>query len=464
MNCGVWRLALGAWRGSRATIVLASAGVLAAAGSSRAQSAARLPAPPPGATTATADTLTSEFTTHGLRVILRRNPANDVVAANLYLLGGSRQITPQNAGIEAMILFASERGTRHYSRDALRAAMARTGSTIAIDPGDDWTVFGFRGIRSTFDSTWYVFADRLMAATLAPADVDWAREQMLSGVRQRPDIPDALVESLAESTAFAGHPYALSTVGDERSLTSLTPAMLKAFRAAQFVTSRMLLVVVGNVERPRIEALVARTLGTLPAGSYRWTLPPPLPHSASTAVLVQRPLPTNYLMGFYAGPPANSPDYQALRVAAAVLGGRMFTEIRTRRNLTYAVDAPFEEHAESFGGLYVTTVSPDTTLALMRASVRELQEGLLDPEGLAQIVQQFITDYFMSNETNAQQASFLARAALFEGDYSRAASFVDELQRVTPADVQRVARTYMHDVHWGYVGDTTAVTRERMKF
>jgi hypothetical protein len=57
------------------------------------------------------DTATERFEVAGVRVILRRNVASDVVAANLYLLGGTQQLTPATAGIEALLLTASERGT-----------------------------------------------------------------------------------------------------------------------------------------------------------------------------------------------------------------------------------------------------------------------------------------------------------------------------------------------------------------
>jgi hypothetical protein len=66
------------------------------------------------AVSATADTSTSVFDVGGVHVILRRNTANDVVAANLYLLGGNQQSTPQTAGTEPFLLWVSERGTKHY--------------------------------------------------------------------------------------------------------------------------------------------------------------------------------------------------------------------------------------------------------------------------------------------------------------------------------------------------------------
>ena len=69
--------------------------------------------------------LTTSFEVSGVRVILRQNAANNVVAANLYLLGGARQVTPANAGIEPILLDVSERGTARYAKNALRRAMSR---------------------------------------------------------------------------------------------------------------------------------------------------------------------------------------------------------------------------------------------------------------------------------------------------------------------------------------------------
>jgi zinc protease len=447
----------------RRAVTLAFALLSSLVGGAGAALAQAVPTPAPtAAERAGVDTLTTSFEVSGLRVILRQNTANDVVAANLYLLGGTQQVTADNAGVEPMVLWVSERGTRNYSRDELRRKIAALGSTIVVEPRDDWTMFGFRGIRATFDSTWMIFADRLMNATLDSADVELVRSQVLSGVRQRRDSPDDLVQYLADSVAFAGHPYELSTAGTERSLSRLAVADLKRYRDSQFVTSRMLLVVVGNIDRAKLETLISGTIGKLPPGNYRWAPPSAVGARRATAVFVPRPLPTNYILGYYTGPPSVSSDYQALRIATAVLGGRLFTEIRSRRNLTYAVESPFVERAISSGGLYVTTAYPDSTLALMRQEISNLQRGLVDPDNLRVIVQQFITEYFLNNETNAEQANFLARAQLYQGDYRAAYRFGDELKRVTPEDVRRAAQRYMHDVRFAYVGDTSKVSHEAL--
>jgi zinc protease len=400
-------------------------------------------------------TLTTSFDVSGVHVILRQNDANNVVAANLYFLGGARQVTEANAGIEPILLDVSERGTAHYPKDALRRAMSKLGSEIVVAPSADWTMFGIRSSTEVFDSTWAIFADRVMHPTLAKSEINVVKAQYLSGIRQRRDDPDALVDYLADSITFVGHPYAVSVAGNERSIPAIDSAELREYQRNQFVTSRMLLVVVGNVDRAHIERLVAQSIGQLPRGTYAWSPPPRVPEAQTAVVIERRQLPTNYILGYYSGPLAKGQDYQALRVATSVLTGRMFAEIRTRENLTYDVHAPFVDRAATLGGLYVTTVSPDTTLKLMRAAIVDLQQGMLDPVGLKQLEEQFITEYFLDNETNAAQADFLARSQVYEGDYREADRFVDELKSITPEAVQRVARKYMKGIRFAYVGDPT---------
>jgi zinc protease len=397
--------------------------------------------------------LTTSFDVGGVHVILRQNNANNVVAANLYLLGGSRQVTEANAGIEPILLEISDRGTQRYPKNSLRRKMSRLGSEIVIAPSADWTMFGIRSSAEVFDSTFAIFADRVMHPTLAKSEINLVKAQYLSGIRQRRDDPEALADFLADSMTFVGHPYAVSVVGNEKSIQALDSASLRDYHRTQFVTSRMLLVVVGDIDRAHIERLVTRSIGQLPRGIYKWESPPRIAELPTAVAIERRHLPTNYILGYYSGPLASGRDYQALRVATSVLTGRMFAEIRTRQSLTYQVEAPFVDRAATVGGLSVSTVSPDTTLKLMRAAITELQQGMLDPAGLKQLEEQFITEYFLDNETNAAQADFLARSQLYAGDFRVADRFMDEVKSVTPEDVQRVARKYMKGFRFAYVGD-----------
>ncbi len=405
---------------------------------------------------------TTRFDVAGVRVI-HRQTENNLVVVNLYLLGGVALATPATAGLEALTLEVTERGTRKYPGDRLRRAMARTGSEIGVVPHEDWTVYGLRTTTDRLDSTWNIYTDRLLQPLFTAEDFAFVRDNRLAAVRQRADSPEAQLEYLADSVAFAGHPYALSVVGTERSLASLTREQVVAFHREHLVTSRMLLVVVGNITRERLAEMVRQSLGTLPAGNYVWRAPAHGRERPGSAVHIEgRRLPTNYILGWWEGPPADHPDVPALRVASAILSGRMFGEIRSRRNLTYAVESRFRDRAITSGGLYVSTTRPDTTLALMRNEIRTLQLYALNTKSLRPLIQQFLTEYFLDNETSGAQADFLARAELYRGDYRAAERFVADLRAVTGEDVQRVARQYMKNVRFAYVGNPSQVNRFRL--
>lgn len=413
--------------------------------------------PAPEAAAPVPDATTISFDAGGVKVILRRSGVGGLVAANLYLLGGTRQVTPVTAGIEPLLLDASEHGTRSYPRDVLRRRMSQLGSGIVIEPAHDWTMFGFRTTTDRFDSTWAIWAERLMYPALPEREVELTRQRLLAALAQRRDDPDALARYLADSIAFAGHPYGIPVSGTEQSIRSISVEDLRRYHAAEVVTSRMLLVVVGDVEKEQLEAAVRRTLATLPRGEYTWTLPPPLPRVGPAVVTEHRRLPTNYILGYFAGPLANERDAVVLRIVTTALTGRMFAEIRTRQNLTYDVHSPYLERAATAGGLYVSTAFPERTLRLMQAAVRDLKMETLDPLGLRRMEAHYITDYFLENETSAAQANFLARAEIYRGDWRAGERFVDELRTVTPEQVQRTARRYIRDIRFAYVGDTAQI-------
>ena len=280
---------------------------------------------------------------------------------------------------------------------------------------------------------------------------------MITGAYQSDADPDVAVRRLADSLLFANHPYRLDPGGSPNSLVNLTTAAVRVYHDQQVVQSRMLVVVVGNMDRATLESAIRATLATLPVGAYAWEPPPALTPAPQRVAALPRRLATNYILGYYPGPRAGTLDYSALRIATAILSGRMFAEVRSRRHLAYAVEAPFLERAVAVGGLYVTTTDPAAALDAMAIEVQRLKTTLVDPDGLRTLVGQFITDYFLKNETNADQASFLARAELYDGDYRKAATFVSALRVVTPEDVRRVAILYMHDMRFGFVGDTSKV-------
>ena len=431
------------------SVALALTAVAAACGPRKAEQIA--------ATTAdgrlvSVDSVTDMYDASGIRVIQRRNAANPVVAVDVYLLGGLREVTPATQGRERLLLTASQYGTTHYPGGEARAALRRTGSRIVVESEEDWTNFGFRGVRSEFDSTWNVFADRLMHPTLAARDVNRTRERLIGGVRQRFNSPDGAITAIADSFAFDGHPYALSPFGTETSLATLDSAALAHFADERMMRSRMLVIVVGDVDRPAVEQAIARTFAVLPAGDYHWALPERA-HLDRRVKLVQRQMPVNYVLGIYQGPAASARDYASFRVAVAMLGSMVTQAVREERGLSYAAYAPFYDRGIGAGGLYASTNQPLAALDEMHDQVLKMRNFPADYPSSG-FTKQFVLDYLAQNSTSADQAAALARAQLYRGDYHLAMKEMDDIRRVSSASIAAAARNYFTDMRFVYLGDT----------
>jgi zinc protease len=240
---------------------------------------------------------------------------------------------------------------------------------------------------------------------------------------------------------------------------------VRRYADAQLVRSRLLVVVVGNIERARIEAAVRRTLTGLPQGRYVWTLPPAAPAQAQAAArqgaatLVARPFATNYVLGVFHGPPASSRDVPAFRVATALYGSRLHYAVREERGLSYAAHAPFIDRGVTGAVMYVSTHAAARgarrRAAAARGAARAGERGV----SMRYFTDQFVGEYLAENMTSAAQAGFLARAELYEGDYRRATHAMDALRGVTPGEVRAAASRYLVRPHFVYLGDTTRVDR-----
>ena len=75
--------------------------------------------------------LVSEFDVNGLKVLVKRRPGSATVAAGLFLRGGTKNLTAQNAGLEGFMLNVATEGSQKFPREVMRRELARTASNIS---------------------------------------------------------------------------------------------------------------------------------------------------------------------------------------------------------------------------------------------------------------------------------------------------------------------------------------------
>lgn len=401
--------------------------------------------------------LVSEFDVNGLKVLMKRREGSLTVAAGLFFRGGATNINAQNAGIESLMLSASTEATTGFPREKMRSELSRMGTVIGSSSSNDYSVLSLACTRMHFDRSWQLFTDVVLRPSFTKEDVSLVQHRLVVSLSDNSDNPDEYLQQLQERVAYAGHPYLNPTEGTPETVAKLTLDDLRRYHEKLMETSRLLLVIVGDLNSSEVRDLVASSLGKLPRGSYKPEQVPQLAFDKSSVDVTPRDLPTNYIQGLFTAPSLTSPDIYAMRVASSLLRDRVFEEVRIKRNLSYAPDAFLRTQAANVGGLYVTAVDANQSIRIMLSEISRLQHEPVSAEDIQSVVAQYLTTYYLGQETNAAQAAELAQYELIGGGWRNSVDVLEKLTAVTPADIQRVSEKYMRNIRFVVLGNPRSI-------
>ncbi len=408
-------------------------------------------------TTTTAAGQISEFDVNGMKVLVKRRLGTPTVAAGLYIRGDVRSLTTDNAGIEAFTLNAATEGSKSYPRQKLRKETASVGTVISSGSSYDFSALAMVSTKESFDNSWKIFTDIALNPAFVPEDVERVRGNFLTALRSQTDSPEGSLAVLNDSILYAGHPYANQPQGTVGNVTKFKASDLAAYHRNLMQTSRLLLVVVGDIEPAVFQKRVEESFGKLPRGDYRETPTAGLNFTKPTIDITSKSVETNYVKGTFAAPSLRDPEYYAMRTAITVLQQRVFEEVRGKRNLSYAPDAELDDNAANSASISVSTTKPNEAVPVMLDEIKKLKAGSVDAETIGQMGAFFLTTYYLKLETNAAQAAELAQYEILGGGWRNSLDFLDRMRKVKPAEVQAVANKYMKNIRFVVVGDPKSV-------
>ena len=442
-----------------ATTFLIAIFLFGGAASSRAQQQATRPQAQESVQSVVAKqaALVSEFDVNGLKVLLKRREGSLTVAAGLFIRGGAANINAQNAGIETLTLNVATEASANFPRTKMRTELSRMGTVIGSSSNNDYSVLSLATTRMHFEQSWQIFTDVVLRPSFTKEDVGLVQQRQIVSLSDDTDNPDVYLQKLQERVAYAGHPYLNNTNGTVETVSRLTPEDLRQYHAKLMETSRLLLVIVGDLNPGDVKELVAASFGKLPRGNYKAETMPPLAFDKSSVEVTPRELPTNYIQGLFTAPSLTSPDIYAMRIASSLLRDRVFEEVRVKRNLSYAPDAFLRTQAANVGGLYVTAVDANQSIRVMLSEIARLQTEPVGAEDIHAVIAQYLTTYYLGQETNAAQAGELAQYELIGGGWRNSVDFLERLTAVTPADIQRVSQKYMKNIRFVVLGNPRSV-------
>jgi zinc protease len=382
----------------------------------------------------------------GLPVLLHRKPGSAIVHLGVFAFGGARDEPEELAGITTLVARSMLKGTRRRSAAQLAEDVEMLGGHISAGvslEGFGWTIsVPVQHLAAAAE----LVGDVVQNAALGGDAIETERAVALSDVIAMRDDMYRYPVRLAMCAAFKGHPYSISALGTERSVREISVQKVRDWYRARVLKGTLVAGIVGDVDESAA-AIVANELGSLKPSTPLPLRPPEWPAEVTVRADSRDKAQTALAMAF-PGPHRNDPDRFAARMVAGIgsgLGGRFFDELRDRQSLAYTVHAYSSEH--QLAGVFMSYIatSPEkeeVARAGLLAEFERLREEPVTEEELTRAKRYAIGSHAIRQESGGAILGDMIDAWMLGTGLHELAEHDEQVEAVTAADVQRVAREY----------------------
>ncbi|MGI8806114.1 MAG: M16 family metallopeptidase [Thermoleophilaceae bacterium] len=277
----------------------------------------------------------------GLRVATERMPAVRSIAVGMGVRVGSRDETPEQAGLSHFLEHLLFKGTDRFSSTEIDQIFDGMGADVNAGTGKETTTVYSRFLDQHLERAFDVMADMVLRP--AYRDIDSERQVVIEEIAMYEDEPSDKVHDVLARAIFGDHPLGRPIIGSADVVGNVPIPDIAAYHDARYEPSRLVVAAAGNLDHDAVVALAEEKCGGGDGARI-----------ASNGAAARGPSPDAPRICFHAketeqyhlclgGHGIRRSDERrfALRVLDTILGGssssRLFQEVREKRGLAYAV-------------------------------------------------------------------------------------------------------------------------------
>jgi predicted Zn-dependent peptidase len=384
---------------------------------------------------------------NGLRVVTAPAPGLHSAMIALYVRAGSRHETARVNGVSHFLEHLFFRGSEGWPDTvAMNAAVEAAGGSLNGITARDHGCYFTPIHPGELGTGLAILGDLVRRPLLREMTVE--REVILEEILDEVDADgrDIDPDNLSKRIAFAGHPLAFKIAGTPATVRRLSEDDVRRHHARFYQGSNLVLAVAGPVRPALVRALAEEHLGALPRGRRAADVPPPAwPDGPRLEVVTHEDAQAEFSLSFPC-PPERHPDYPVhlciRRILDDGLSSRLPFEIVERRGLAYSLHAGIDSFSDS-GMTVVDGACAPGKLPRVLDEILRVLGGLaaraVPEEELLRVQRRHRMTLAFSLDSAAELAGWYGSGEVIsapEGFEERCR----RVERVTPADVLRVAR------------------------
>lgn len=405
---------------------------------------------------------------NGITVIVVENNAADIIAARLFLKAGSRWEAREKAGLAHLLASTITKGTEGLTAAEIAEKIESIGASVGADAAADYFLMSVKTVSADFSSILQLVGEMLRSPTFPEKEVQLEQHLTLQNIRSQQEQPFNLAYQQLRQAMYPEHPYGVSSLGIEATVSQLNRADLLQHHQTYFRPDNLAIALSGRIAPDEAVALVQQVFGDWRTTST--AIPAPsLPQLTANPSRRIEPQPTQQaivVLGYLTAS-VRSEDYVPLKLLSTYLGNglssRLFVELREKRGLAYDVSAFYPTRLDpSQFVVYIGTAPDNTAIAIegLHAEVQRLCTAKLAPEELQAAKNKLLGQYALGKQTNAEIAQTYGWYETLGVGIEFDEVFQEAIRHLTPELAQNVACRYFSEVPYiSLVGPEDAIAQ-----
>ncbi|MDD5064640.1 MAG: pitrilysin family protein [Phycisphaerae bacterium] len=393
---------------------------------------------------------------NGLEVITLEDFSCPIVAVQIWYHVGSKDEQPGRHGFAHMFEHMMFRGTDKLGPTDHFAYIHRVGGTTNGNTGFDRTVYHQTLPAKQLELALWLEAERMTFLKIDQESFDTERKVVEEERRMDLNQPYGTIYEKLLAEIFKVHPYSWPPIGNIPDLRAASVQELRDFWKKYYVPNNATLIIVGAVKHKDAQKLAKRYFGWIPRYDEppRVTVKEPEPTEKRTVTLKEENAPAPATGVVYRTVPVCDKNSVAVDLLAEILGGgkssRLYRELVAEKQLAVgaqAVSWSLKQDGLFGAGAAMTPFSGDANnvLEIIERHISKLRNEAVSEREMMKARNQMLRGLVTENLEIESKANMLGNAAVEYGDVSQVNRWIDDIRKVTAADIQRTANEYLTD-------------------
>ncbi len=390
---------------------------------------------------------------NGMVLFLQEDHELPLIDGTIRIRGGSREEAADKVG---MISLYSDvwrtGGTRSKTGDQLDDFLEAHAARVEASDSADSTFLSWSALKENYDQVFPVVLDLLQNPEFRQDKIDLAKQQFASLISRRNDDLDDIAARESTKLAYgAENPYARTAEYD--TVSAITREDLLQWHKRTIAPNNMILGIAGDFDSVAMEKQLRQAFGNMPKGDP--FVPAKITFNGSKQGIYfveKNDVNQSSIEMVDLGIDRRNPDYYAIEVMNELFGGgfssRLFVSIRTKQGLAYSVGGgvgtAFDHPGISRFAMGTKSGTTAAGIEALRKEMEKLITGTVQPLEMKKAKDSILNSFIFEFDSKQKVLAERMRYEFYGFPPDFLEQFRAGIEKVTPADVDRVARKYLH--------------------